>query len=90
MMTNLKMRIVGGLLINLMLIVCFASCTGRATPVVAPEPVAQGPTVVRIGWKGGPDTMNPGMAFLTDAYTIFNLVYDTMYELNLDNTFRLS
>ncbi len=34
--------------------------------------------------------MNPGMSFLTDAYTIFNLVYDTMYELNLDNTFRLS
>ncbi|MCB0122729.1 MAG: ABC transporter substrate-binding protein [Caldilineaceae bacterium] len=48
------------------------------------------PTMVRIGWKGAPDTLNPGMAFLTDSYTIFNLVYDTMYELTMENTFSLS
>lgn len=48
------------------------------------------PVVVRVGWAGSPDTLNPGNAILTEAYTIFELVYDSMYELNLDGTYRLS
>ncbi len=48
------------------------------------------PAVVRIGWAGSPDTLNPGMAILTEAYTIFELVYDSMYDLNLDGSFTLS
>jgi peptide/nickel transport system substrate-binding protein len=48
------------------------------------------PVTLRIGWAGSPDTLNPGTAVLTEAYTIFNLVYDTMYQLQLDGTFRLS
>ena len=48
------------------------------------------PSVVHIGWAGSPDTLNPGMAILTEAYTIFELVYDSMYELNLDGSFTLS
>lgn len=46
--------------------------------------------VVRIGWAGSPDTLNPGMAILTEAYTVFELVYDAMYDLNLDGSFTLS
>ena len=45
---------------------------------------------VRIGWAGSPDTLNPGAAVLAEAYTIFELVYDSMYELNLDGSFSLS
>lgn len=45
---------------------------------------------VRVGWQGAPDTLNPGMAVLSEAYTIFELVYDSMYELNLDGTFTLA
>lgn len=45
---------------------------------------------VRIGWSNGPDSLNPGVAWLAEAYTIYELVYDSMYELNLDGTFRLS
>ncbi len=30
------------------------------------------------------------MAILSEAYTIFELVYDSMYELNLDGSFTLS
>lgn len=45
---------------------------------------------VRIGWAGSPDTLNPGMAILVEAYTIFELVYDSMYELNMDGSFTLS
>lgn len=48
------------------------------------------PAVVRIGWGGGPDTLNPGMAILAVEYTIFELVYDAMYDLNLDGSFSLS
>jgi peptide/nickel transport system substrate-binding protein len=43
--------------------------------------------VLRIGWAGNPDTRNPGTAVLSEAYTIFGLVYDTMYTLELDGTF---
>lgn len=48
------------------------------------------PAVVRVGWAGSPDTLNPGMAILVEAYTIFELVYDAMYDLNLDGSFTLS
>ena len=37
-----------------------------------------------------PDSLNPGLAILTEAYTIFELVYDSMYDLNLDGSFTLS
>lgn len=45
---------------------------------------------VRVGWAGSPDTLNPGAAVLSEAWTIFELVYDSMYELNLDGSFSLS
>lgn len=48
------------------------------------------PAIVRAGWAGSPDTLNPGMAILVEAYTIFELVYDSMYDLNLDGSFTLS
>ncbi len=51
---------------------------------------AGGGATVRIGWAGSPDTLNPGAAILTEAYTIFELVYDSMYELNLDGSYTLS
>src|SRR5688572_31947905 len=41
---------------------------------------ASTPAVLRIGWAGSPDTLNPGTAVLSEAYTIFALVYDTIYE----------
>lgn len=47
-------------------------------------------SVARIGWAGSPDTLNPGNAILATSYTIFELVYDSMYTLNLDGTFELS
>lgn len=47
-------------------------------------------TAVKVGWAGSPDSLNPGLAILTESYTIFELVYDSMYELNLDGSFTLS
>lgn len=48
------------------------------------------PVTMRIGWAGSPDTLNPGMAVLAESYTIFGLVYDAMYQLQLDGTFKLT
>ncbi|MBK8905176.1 MAG: ABC transporter substrate-binding protein [Anaerolineaceae bacterium] len=48
-----------------------------------------GPVVLRIGWAGSPDTLNPGTAVLAEAYTLFELVYDSMYQLELDGTYSL-
>jgi len=64
-----------------------AATTAASSPVPAPT---QGKSTVRIGWSNGPDSLNPGVAWLAEAYTIYELVYDSMYELNLDGTFRLS
>ncbi len=72
-----------------------AAC-GGAAPTAAPEggqpAAATGaedapPAVVRIGWGGSPDTLNPGAATLEEAYTLFELVYSSMYELNLDGSY---
>jgi peptide/nickel transport system substrate-binding protein len=61
-----------------------------STPVPS-EPQAtstpSGPAIVKIGWTGGPDSLNPGVAWLAKSYTIFELVYDSMYDLNLDGTY---
>jgi len=45
--------------------------------------------VLRVGSAGSPDTVNPGTAVLTEAYTIFALVYDSVYEFQLDGTYKL-
>jgi peptide/nickel transport system substrate-binding protein len=72
-----------------------AAC-GGAAPTAAPEggqPAAETgaddaqPAIVRIGWGGSPDTLNPGAATLEEAYTLFELVYSSMYELNLDGSY---
>ncbi|MFT3894650.1 MAG: ABC transporter substrate-binding protein [Anaerolineales bacterium] len=44
------------------------------------------PAVVRIGWAQGPDSLNIGVAWLATAYTISELTYSSMYELNLDGS----
>lgn len=50
-------------------------------------PPATGPAVLRIGWAGSPDALHPGTAVLSQAYTLFNLVYDSMFRLELDGSF---
>jgi peptide/nickel transport system substrate-binding protein len=45
------------------------------------------PAAVRIGWGGSPDTLNPGTAVLAESYTLFELVYDSMYQLQPDGSY---
>jgi peptide/nickel transport system substrate-binding protein len=92
----MKSKIVVLVLIALSL--ALSACGGQATPVQPAEgqpttaPVEatappQEPAIVKIGWTGGPDSLNPGVAWLMKSYTIFELVYDSLYELNLDGTY---
>jgi peptide/nickel transport system substrate-binding protein len=55
----------------------------------APPEAPAEPAILRVGYHGSPDTLNPGAAVLSEAYIMFSLVYDTMYTLNLDGTFSL-
>jgi peptide/nickel transport system substrate-binding protein len=74
------------LLAALVLASCGPAATEPAQGVEATEESA-GPALVRIGWGGSPDTLNPGTAVLSEAYTIFELVYDSMFQLNLDGSY---
>jgi peptide/nickel transport system substrate-binding protein len=58
--------------------------SGAASQAAAP---AAGSSVVRIGLGGSPDSLNPGVAILEEAYNLFELVYDSMFQLQLDGSF---
>jgi peptide/nickel transport system substrate-binding protein len=45
-------------------------------------------STVRIGWAGSPDSLVPGKGILTEAYAIYELVYDTLFDLQFDGTFK--
>ncbi len=50
-----------------------------ATQAPAATPAAtSAPVVLHEGWTENPDTLNPAYAFLTQSYTIFDLVYSTL------------
>ncbi|HEX5838049.1 MAG TPA: ABC transporter substrate-binding protein [Anaerolineales bacterium] len=91
------------LIVFTLLALLLSACGGAAVPATESgdpeqpgEPAATQapeepdlPAVLRIGWAGSPDTINPGTAVLSEAYTIFALVYDTIYEYQLDGTYTL-
>jgi peptide/nickel transport system substrate-binding protein len=60
------------------------TCLFFATSIFAQDPV-----VLRIGWAGSPDSLNPGIAVLSETFTITELVYDSIYQLNLDGSYSL-
>ena len=51
---------------------------------------ADGAAVVRLGWTGGPDALNPGIGVLAKSFVLYNLVYDTLVQLELDGRFSPS
>ncbi len=60
-----------------------------AEAAAAPQEAADTGKIVRIGWAGSPDSLNPGAAVLAESYTIFELVYNAMYDLELDGSYSL-
>jgi peptide/nickel transport system substrate-binding protein len=88
-----KLTIFLTLLLALVLIACQPSTTadtGDSTGDTGDQTTEDtGPVILRVGWAGSPDTLNPGTAVLSEAYTALELVYDSMYQLNLDGTYSL-
>ena len=90
-------------LLLVVLALLLAACGGGAATTQAPPPETKAtqalpptaeptaapaePVVLRIGWAGSPDTLNPGTAVLAEAYTLFELVYDSMFQLQLDGSY---
>ena len=95
-MKSCKWCRIGTMIVALLIIVFIAACgggsspsTGDATGSDAGGTAAGGPAVLRVGWPGSPDTLNPGTGILAEAYTAYDLVYDTLYDLQFDGTFKL-
>ncbi len=85
----IKKQIILGVLVILTLLL--SACGGGAqTPTQAPAAVTEAATteapaaapagnaILHIGWQGKPDTLNPAYAFLTESYTIFDLIYSPL------------
>jgi peptide/nickel transport system substrate-binding protein len=61
----------------LLMAMLFSACRANAAPK----------SVLKIGWAGSPDTLNPAAALLSESYTIFELVYSSLFERYLDGTY---
>ncbi len=53
------------------------------SPTDAQE-VNNAPAILQIGWMGSPDSLNPGVALESTSFTIFDLVYDSLFEYDLN------
>lgn len=70
----------------ILLIAC-QSFEGEPLPNSTDIPGTTSRSVLRIGWAGSPDSLNPGAAILSRSYTIFEMVYDSLMRLELDGTY---
>jgi peptide/nickel transport system substrate-binding protein len=65
-----------------------ATATASGATEATEAPVSSGgDATLRIGWIGKPDTLNPAYAFLTESYTVFDLVYSTMVTEGADGSY---
>ena len=65
-----------------------SACGGGTTPTTSsPTEAPVSAATLKIGWIGKPDTLNPAYAFLTESYTIFDLVYSTLVTESADGTY---
>jgi peptide/nickel transport system substrate-binding protein len=75
MKTKLYVLIIAALLL--------AAC-GQGTPGGSP---AASEAVLHVGWLGTPDTLNPAYAFLTESYTVFDLIYTPLVTESTDGSY---
>ncbi|MBI5566285.1 MAG: ABC transporter substrate-binding protein [Chloroflexi bacterium] len=54
-------------------------------PTTAPVPAE--PVVVKLGWLGKPDTLNPAYAFLTESYIVFDLILSPLVTEGIDGKY---
>jgi len=61
--------------------------TKPSEPKPTTAPVAAEPVVLKLGWLGKPDTLNPAYAFLTESYIIFDLVFSPLVTEGIDGKY---
>lgn len=66
----------------LVVVLMLAAC---GSPAASPQ--QDSPAALRVGWLGFPDTLNPAYAFLSESYTMFDLVYSTLMTEQLDGSY---
>ncbi len=71
-------------LIILMCVVLASVMLAACKPTTA---VTEEPVILRIGWAGSPDSLNPAAGLLTEAYTVYELIYSSLFERSLDGTY---
>lgn len=84
-------------MVCVMLALMVSACGGQPTPAAGPSesgagtaaaPAAQeAPSVVRVGWAGSPDTLNPAAALLSESFVIYELAYSALLDLELDGEY---
>ncbi|NMC13517.1 MAG: ABC transporter substrate-binding protein [Chloroflexi bacterium] len=55
-----------------------AEAVTEEAPAEVPAEATAGKAILHMGWQGKPDTLNPAYAFLTESYTIFDLIYSPL------------
>ncbi len=68
--------------LGLILLVLLTAC---GAPGASPQ--QSQPAALRVGWLGFPDTLNPAYAFLSESYTMFDLVYSTLMTEQMDGSY---
>jgi peptide/nickel transport system substrate-binding protein len=75
------------LLLVVVLVACGAPTGGTTTPTPGAETAPTLATVsggtLTIGRTAAPDSLNPGAGYIAEAYEIYSLVYDTLFNVNL-------
>lgn len=61
-------------------LLCLALALAACGPAGAPT--GDEPVVLRVGIGGAPDSRNPGNGYLTEAYDLYELVYDTLISID--------
>ena len=90
-MLKLYGRWLSGIVLAFTLVACGSGNSGSASAPAANPPKAAapaGPVVLHVGWSGSPDTLNPGTGQLAEAYTIYSLVYNTVFTLQFNGTYK--
>jgi peptide/nickel transport system substrate-binding protein len=74
-------------LVTLLLSACGGGNAPTATSATEAPVSGASDATLKIGWIGKPDTLNPAYAFLTESYTIFDLIYSTLVTESADGTY---
>jgi peptide/nickel transport system substrate-binding protein len=68
-------------------LLCLLPLTLLAACAAPAETPSSAPVILRIGWAGSPDSLNLGVGVTEEAYDIYELVYNSMFNLQLDGSY---